>query len=659
MGGTPACTPAPRHTAMRTLAIAILALAAVGPARAADYWVANGGDDAHDGLAPASAWATLQHAASIVAAGDTVHVVDGSYQGFDLRSSGASGSPITFRAEGTAARITADNGVTPDGINVENAAWVVIDGFVVDDRTRAGIRVAVSQFVTVRNCRTGHNGHWGIFSGFADDLVIEDNEAHDSQLEHGIYVSNSGDRPVIRRNHVHDNHANGIHMNGDASQGGDGLISNALVERNVIHGNGVGGGSGINMDGVTDSVVQNNLLYDNHASGISLYRIDGAAGSSGNRVVNNTILTASDGRWCVNINSGSTGNVVENNVLYDDHPFRGVIEIDASSRPGFVSDYNSVMDRFSTDSGDTVIGLAAWQALGYDAHSFLATPADLFLVPGTDFHLLAGAPAVDAGTAAGAPSLDLDGGPRPVGAGVDVGAYELQLLHCGDGNVDPGEQCGEPGLGCTDPCTSCRQCICSLSTPVCGDGLVCGAEECEGDADCAPGATCAGCRCTNPPVCTSGIPLASPRLRLRAAPGLVRVRGDAVVPKPWTGIDPPANGIRLVVDSPAGAGGIDVTVPGGAGWRTTAGGTRWTFVDPAGAHAGIRELVVRDRSRVADGLLRIVAKGKGGTLVLPPPTSVRTAVVFGAAAECAALTWNPPAGSRPRCTGDATRLTCR
>jgi len=78
----------------------------------------------------------------------------------------------------------------------------------------------------------------------------------------------------------------------------------------VIYGNGVGGGSGINMDGVTDSLVQNNLLYDNHASGVSLYRIDGATGSKRNVVVNNTIVNASDARWCVNINNGSTDNTV-------------------------------------------------------------------------------------------------------------------------------------------------------------------------------------------------------------------------------------------------------------------------------------------------------------------------------------------------------------
>jgi len=131
--------------------------------------------------------------ADVVDPGDTVRVLDGSYQGFDLRRSGTAGNPITFRAEGTGALITADNGTTPDGINVENAAHVVIDGFVVNGRTRAGIRVAVSQFVTVRNCRTGNNGVWGIFSGFADDLTIEDNEirriANELKIEHREYIA--------------------------------------------------------------------------------------------------------------------------------------------------------------------------------------------------------------------------------------------------------------------------------------------------------------------------------------------------------------------------------------------------------------------------------------------------------------------------------------
>lgn len=41
-----------------------------------------------------------------------------------------------------------------------------------------------------------------------------------------------------------------------------------------------------------------------------------------------------------------------------------------------------------------------------------------------NYHLLSGSPAIDAGTHAGAPTIDLDGIARPQGAGFDMGAYE-------------------------------------------------------------------------------------------------------------------------------------------------------------------------------------------------------------------------------------------
>src|SRR5262245_57625797 len=111
----------------------VVTLVVVSPAAATDYYVKNGGSDASSGLSVATAWATLGHAAAVVNAGDTVHVLDGNYQGFDLRRSGSAGNPITFVADGPAVAITADNGVTDDGINVENAAHVVIDGFIVNN----------------------------------------------------------------------------------------------------------------------------------------------------------------------------------------------------------------------------------------------------------------------------------------------------------------------------------------------------------------------------------------------------------------------------------------------------------------------------------------------------------------------------------------------
>jgi len=604
-----------------------LVLVSATSASGATYWVSPSGDDDNDGLSLANAWETLQHAADEVGPGDTVRVQDGDYAGFYLETSGTAAQPITFLAESPNVEITEDNDTTPDGINLEGASHVVIDGFTVNGRTRAGVRAVLAEFVTVRNCHLGHNGRWGILTGFVDDFLAEDNVAHHSIDEHGIYVSNSSDRPIVRRNVVYSNHGNGLHFNGDAEiPGGDGLIENALVEENVIFENAAngGGGSGINMDGGVNGIIRNNLLFNNHASGISLYRIDGAAGASGNLVVNNTIVNAADGRWCLNINNGSTGNVVRNNVFYSYHSFRGAIAIDSSSRPGFVSNDNIVSNRFSTNGGSTVITLAQWQALGYDASSFLSTPAALFVDPGAgnDYHLREDSPAIDAGASTGAPDVDLDGNERPLGAGFDVGAYEYTLVACGDGDADPGEECGEPGLSC------------------------------------GPGSSCSGCTCSNAPACASGVPLERPLVKLFESDGRLTLKGEAVIPKPWSGVDPAANGIRVVIDVPFGSDGLDVAIPGGSSWLVGTDGKRWKYVDTSPSD-GITQAIVRDLSAKENGLLRFTVKMKDADLTLPDPEAVRTYVRLGDADECAAIEWNAPGELPPRCTSKPGRVDCR
>lgn len=413
----------------RTFVVISCALLLVSPTLAATtYWVAPPpqGNDSNPGT-DASPWATLQHAADEVGAGDTVLVKSGSYVGAQLTTSGTSSEPISFQAAPDATpQITADNPSTPDGFNIEGASWIVIEGFTVNGRGRAGIRAVLCDHVTIRNNTCDSNDTWGIFTGFCDDLLIEHNSTSRSGVEHGIYVSNSGDRPVIRGNLIWGNYANGIHMNGDASMGGDGLISNALVENNTIWDNGDGGGSGINMDGVQDSLVRCNLIYDSHSSGISLYRIDGAAGSNNNRVLNNTVLVASDGRWALNIQSGSTGNEVRNNVFWSEQSYRGALSVCASCLTGFTSNNNAVEDRFTLDDGDSVLTLAEWRtATGQDQDSLVASPAQLFeSVPGDDYHLKAGSPAVNAGEARSDVPTDLDGVFRPINTTHDIGAYE-------------------------------------------------------------------------------------------------------------------------------------------------------------------------------------------------------------------------------------------
>jgi hypothetical protein len=163
----------------------------------------------------------------------------------------------------------------------------------------------------------------------------------------------------------------------------------------------------------------------------------------------------------------------------------------------------------------------------------------------------------------------------------------------------------------------------------------------------------------NAPLCTSGIPIGRPSLTLRASPSSLSLRGEAVIPKPWTGVDPVANGLRIRVDGLVGPGGLDVVLPGGAGWSVNRAGTRWTWKDKTGAHGGITNATVSDASRVTDGLLRFNVRGRGGAATLPDASEVRTAAVFGAPHECAAIVWGGPGGARPRCDGDDRALRCR
>jgi hypothetical protein len=396
------------------------------------FYVATDGDDTNDGSA-ARPWRTLQRAAQGIQPGDLVIARPGRYAGlvlgWDGPQNGTAANPITFRGE-PGAIIDSRNNRTADGINLEGASHVVVEGFSVLNGgtiTRAGIRSVTNRGVVIRNNRIDSAGRWGILTGFSDDVLIEGNVTSRAQIEHGIYVSNACVNPIVRDNQVWGNAANGIHMNGDLSQGGSGLIVNALVEKNVIYDNGRLGGSGINADGVQSSRFLNNVLYGNHASGISLYRIDGADGSKGNLVAHNTIVVASDGRWALNIQNGSTGNTVVNNILYNNHSFRGSIDSSADSLPGFTSNHNVVMERFSIDGG-AVQNLGQWrQRTGQDRESIVATPASLFVdAVGHDYHLSVGSPARDAGITRDDVREDRDGAIRPIGPASDIGAYELR-----------------------------------------------------------------------------------------------------------------------------------------------------------------------------------------------------------------------------------------
>ncbi len=206
----------------------------------------------------------------------------------------------------------------------------------------------------------------------------------------------------------------------------------------MIWDNGSGGASGINCDGVQDSLIRNNLIFDEHASGISLYQIDGGEASTGNRVLNNTILVAADGRWALNIQDGARNNAASNNILLNANSSHGAIDISGDSLDGFSADNNAVTDRFTTDGGDSVLSLSEWRSeTGNGCELVRVVIVESLHGPvGRRLFVSSTSPAIDAGETLADVPADILGVARPQGAGFDIGAYEREDGGGGD-PVDP------------------------------------------------------------------------------------------------------------------------------------------------------------------------------------------------------------------------------
>jgi parallel beta-helix repeat protein len=415
-------------------------------ARATTFFVAPSGDDGAPGTKH-QPLKTIQRAADLMQAGDSTVVEAGQFAGFNVEDKlGRSGAPLTFIAR-PGARITTPGPVPvhqplnptlraplwpdwPNGINVLRSQHVVIVGFEVANMPRqvtdasgrvlhrggAGIRLEDCRFVVVANNQVHDNGRWGIFSTFCDDVTVLHNEAARSFREHGIYLSNSGDRYQIIGNRVFDNAASGIQINADNTFDSpeyrrfafpDGISSDSLIEGNEVWGNGARGGAALNLDGLSDSVIRFNHLHDNHATGIALYQSDAATASQRNLVEGNRIEMPADGRsgirvvgcpaeevqdgLCASANTpllpewqrppafatGATGNVIRGNVILTASATRGTIDIDSrslapdpSSGQHFFSDFNRLTDQFEIDA--RLVQVAEWRALtGQDRRSLV------------------------------------------------------------------------------------------------------------------------------------------------------------------------------------------------------------------------------------------------------------------------------------------------
>ncbi|MCC6849480.1 MAG: hypothetical protein IT294_13345 [Deltaproteobacteria bacterium] len=157
----------------------------------------------------------------------------------------------------------------------------------------------------------------------------------------------------------------------------------------------------------------------------------------------------------------------------------------------------------------------------------------------------------------------------------------------------------------------------------------------------------------------SGVAAASLSLGKLGAPTgdeKVTLKGLLVVDETGAPVDPAANGIRLIV----GEGDLDVTIPGGAGWKTNRSATQWTYKNKAGIQ-GITYLQLKRKPKVP-GQLALKMSGKDADFSAFDDLE-NVSLVFDVtapeSAQCATAQWPGAPLSAHECLYNATGTTMK
>jgi hypothetical protein len=386
--------------------------------------------DSNEGSA-AAPWLTVQHAADVAAAGDTVYVLPGFYpERIKPQNSGAPGMPLTFKAEPR--RLA-----TTYGFYTVNSDYLRIEGFnITTDDSLTGwtdgpgvfihsdhVEVVDNYFYNLES--TAIQGYW--HDPFPQGALILNNRIYHSQMGIGITGFNW---------RVEGNEVERLYMYG----GGDCDYTRFFGEGHLLRGNFFHGtdfaeiGSAHvdcfqtfdnNGEYVHDIVIENNTCMDFHQGfmGEAAYY-----GNSSGLLFQNNVF-AHGGAWGMSIHQIREVTAIHN--VFADIRYHGIGLRDGAT--GVVQNnifYNAGSNYWASDGG-SVSGdhnLLYIDGNTIDPADF---PADLVnldprFVNATqdDYHLLAGSPAVDAGTSTTL-RYDIDGDARPQGNGLDIGADEL------------------------------------------------------------------------------------------------------------------------------------------------------------------------------------------------------------------------------------------
>ena len=412
------------------------------------YYVSTSGNDRHDGTL-AFPWLTIQHAANVAKAGDTVNVEAGAYASgaISFSASGSAGNYITFQNyNGGTVNIVIDGAVF-DAIQIGYGGtgnYIKLIGFkVFAPASQVGIDVWGSHDI-VQNCYVTDCESSGIGAGPSATYVVVDGceVTGTNTLPQDEMISFSGvDHFEIKNCLVHDA-ASAERVGVDCKQG----CSNGSIHNNIVRDT-EDGGIYIDCQGVNQSniSVYDNLCYNHpNAAGLSIADETGNATSTNISFYNNVVYNCRMGfdlnqtgseifnfslinNTFYNNNNGNSPDVeihintthqylnnciIRNNIIYSLTAGIYAIMYDDYANGGLTVDHNLFYNSGEIWASGNVLGTSA------------VTSNPLLINPTSDFSLTPSSPAIDAGSSVGAPSTDYIETVRPQGATYDIGAYE-------------------------------------------------------------------------------------------------------------------------------------------------------------------------------------------------------------------------------------------
>lgn len=266
---------------------------------------------------------------------------------------------------------------------------------------------------------TGDPVQWGkpvvILGPGSDGALLDGFIITGADVGYDGAVSVRGAAPTIRSCLIRDNVTWGPQEWGAGGilvgEGAAPTVEQCLIVGNTAHG----GGSGVRIGGASSLTVVNSLIAGNNGRP-AIHANDAAL------VLTN--VTIADNHDVGLLLNGAQATVL-NSVLWE----VDAAEIEAPNGSLYKVDFSNIEDGVLTGTGNI--------------------SQDPLFVGGGDYHLGAGSPCIDVGTAAGTPAYDWEGDPRPFGGGVDMGADEWWVRLGVSLGADSAARSGAPGAAVT------------------------------------------------------------------------------------------------------------------------------------------------------------------------------------------------------------------